>query len=69
MTTGGSPTGIAVGPDKNIWFTERDANRIGRLQTAAGIIAQLKATPITVGVPPPSPVSIHGRKPVDPAQR
>jgi streptogramin lyase/PKD repeat protein len=30
-TTGGTPAGIATGPDGAVWFTEQAANRIGRI--------------------------------------
>ena len=30
-TASGSVTGIAAGPDGNIWFTERNTNKIGRI--------------------------------------
>jgi virginiamycin B lyase len=34
------PTGIAAGPvDGTLWFTERTANKIGRI-TAAGVITE-----------------------------
>jgi len=32
-TVGSGPTWICVGPDKALWFTERDADAIGRLTT------------------------------------
>jgi hypothetical protein len=31
------PTGIAAGPDGNMWFTERETNRIGRITTGRGL--------------------------------
>ncbi|HMF27675.1 MAG TPA: hypothetical protein VKE42_02825 [Candidatus Cybelea sp.] len=33
FTVGSGPTWICVGPDKALWFTERDQNAIGRLTT------------------------------------
>src|SRR5258708_32599737 len=30
------PTGICAGPDKNIYFTELDANKIGRVSNLTG---------------------------------
>jgi DNA-binding beta-propeller fold protein YncE len=30
-TVNGGPLGIAAGPDGNLWFTERNGNRIGRI--------------------------------------
>jgi virginiamycin B lyase len=35
--TGGEPTGIAVGADGNLWFTEQIANQIGRITPAGDI--------------------------------
>ncbi len=34
-----TPTGIAAGPDGNLWFTESDGNRIGRI-TPGGTITE-----------------------------
>jgi streptogramin lyase len=31
ITAGASPYGVAVGPDKNIWFTELFYGRIGKV--------------------------------------
>src|SRR5262249_57726250 len=36
------PEGITRGPDGNLWFTESDANRIGRI-TTAGVVTQFSA--------------------------
>ena len=36
------PNGIAAGPDGNIWFTEYDGNKIGRI-TPAGAITEFSA--------------------------
>src|SRR5262249_57470974 len=47
LPPGATPAGIAVGPDGNIWFTELDGNRIGRLnlaQATPGVTATLSAT-------------------------
>src|SRR5512134_1964383 len=35
---GGSPTGIAVGPDGALWFAERGADRIGRISTSGDLV-------------------------------
>lgn len=32
-TANSSPQGIAAGPDGNLWFTESNANKIGRITT------------------------------------
>ena len=32
-TPGGRPRGIAAGPDGNVWFTEGQGDRIGRMTT------------------------------------
>ena len=31
LPTGGSPSGITAGPDGNLWFTEFNGNKIGRI--------------------------------------
>jgi virginiamycin B lyase len=36
-TFGGSPVGITTGPDGALWFTEQNANKIGRITTAGTI--------------------------------
>lgn len=45
------PQGLTVGPDRNLWFTEQFANRIGRMTTAGDFAFQAgtRATDITVG--------------------
>jgi len=37
--TVGDPDGTAVGPDGNIWFTERNASKIGRI-TLSGVVTE-----------------------------
>ena len=32
--TGGGPKFITAGPDGNVWFTEFDGNKIGRITTS-----------------------------------
>jgi hypothetical protein len=39
ITEGSSPSGIAAGPDGNLWFTEFNGNRIGRI-TPAGVVTE-----------------------------
>jgi hypothetical protein len=39
LTPSGGPGGIAAGPDGNLWFTERNANQIGRI-TTAGVVTE-----------------------------
>jgi virginiamycin B lyase len=48
-TAASGPFGIALGPDENIWFTEKDAGKIGRVD-AAGVIAEF--TPSTANTIP-----------------
>src|SRR5262245_60235950 len=49
-TLSSRPEGITRGPDGNLWFTEADANRIGRI-TPAGVVTQFPAG-ITPGSQP-----------------
>src|SRR3954469_5047322 len=42
ISPGARPFGITVGPDGNLWFTERGANRIGRI-TLAGVVTEFSA--------------------------
>ena len=42
LTTDSEPTGITLGPDGNIWFTEQQANKIGRI-TPSGTITEFSA--------------------------
>ena len=39
MSASAQPSGIAAGPDGNLWFTERSADNIGRI-TPAGVITE-----------------------------
>jgi hypothetical protein len=41
ITGGARPYGITAGPDGNLWFTELDGNRIGRISTAPVFIPTL----------------------------
>lgn len=50
-TANSSPGDIAVGPDKNLWFTELAGNRIGRL-TPSGIVTEF-------ALPHPSSAPVH----------
>jgi len=36
-TTDSAPWGIAAGPDGNLWFTETNGNKIGRITTSGTI--------------------------------
>ena len=56
ITAAATPIGITAGPDGNLWFTEQNGNRIGRITTAgvvtefsAGITAAAAPTGITAG--------------------
>ena len=56
MSVGSGPAGITAGPDGNLWFTEYDGNRIGRITTSgfitefsAGISAGARPLGITTG--------------------
>jgi streptogramin lyase len=35
LPAGGGPGGIAKGPDGNLWFTERDGDKIGRISPSS----------------------------------
>jgi streptogramin lyase len=48
-TLGSLPTGIAAGPDGNVWFTEQAGNRIGRI-TPGGVITEFLV--VTAGSAP-----------------
>ena len=58
------PDGIAAGPDGNLWFTEIDGNRIGRI-TPTGVVTEFSAG-ITAGAGPsasrPAPTAICGSR-------
>jgi virginiamycin B lyase len=43
LTPTAHPTQVAAGPDGNVWFTELDGNKIGRI-TAAGTITEFPLT-------------------------
>ena len=49
-----NPQGIAVGPDSNLWFTERGLNKIGRM-TTSGEVWSSRSPPATAnrGASPP----------------
>ena len=42
ITPGGAPWGIVTGPDGNLWFTQRGADRVGRI-TPAGVVTEFSA--------------------------
>src|SRR5476649_579595 len=42
ITAGAFPLGITAGPDGNLWFTEQNGNRIGRI-TPAGVVTEFSA--------------------------
>jgi len=44
-TTNGSPESISAGPDGNLWFTEPDANQIGRITPTGQITLFTVPTP------------------------
>jgi virginiamycin B lyase len=48
ISRGASPLGITAGPDGNVWFTEPERNRIGRI-TPKGKVTQFSA-----GISPPA---------------
>ena len=46
LTASSNPTAITAGPDGALWFTERGANKIGRI-TPAGIITEFSLPTLT----------------------
>jgi streptogramin lyase len=48
-TPASNPLGIAAGPDRNVWFTERAANRIGQI-TAFGTVTEFPVPTATSGL-------------------
>src|SRR5450432_3836757 len=50
ITASASPDSITAGPDGNLWFTEFNANQIGRI-TPAGVVTEFSAG-ITAGSGP-----------------
>src|SRR5205085_2120927 len=44
-TPQGGPYSIVVGPDRNLWFTEYDSSRIGRITTDGAITEYPLPTP------------------------
>jgi streptogramin lyase len=47
-TANSSPSSIAAGPDGNLWFTEQNANQIGKI-TAAGTVTEYGVGPDVQG--------------------
>ena len=43
-TAAANPTAITFGPDGNLWFTERDANKIAKINTA-GVVTEFPTLP------------------------
>src|SRR5436305_1635398 len=50
LSPGSFPTDIAAGPDGNLWFTEQNGNRIGRI-TPGGTITEFAVGLSPGGVP------------------
>ena len=55
LTAGGSPVGIAAGPDGNLWFTENAANQIGMINPTTHAITEFPIPTADSG-----PVGDHG---------
>src|SRR5215831_17112674 len=53
------PIGIVTGPDSNLWFTERTANKIGRL-TPAGVFTEFPLPVNGQGLSSQPTVILHG---------
>ena len=47
LAPGSHPTGITLGPDNALWFTEENANKIGRITTAGAINEYQIPTPFS----------------------
>jgi streptogramin lyase len=43
------PTGIAAGPDGNLWFTEYRGSNIGRISPATGVITEYAIPALNYG--------------------
>src|SRR5450755_2804878 len=50
ITAGAGPVGITAGPDGNLWFTENNHDKIGRI-TPLGVVTEFNAG-ITAGAQP-----------------
>ncbi len=50
-TSSSDPWGITAGRDGNLWFTEQDKNRIGRI-TTSGIIAEFSFSTRPMAITP-----------------
>ena len=50
ITSGANLAGIAAGPDGNLWFTEYDGDRIGRI-TPSGVVTEFSTGISTFGGP------------------
>ena len=55
LSDGSEPVGITAGPDGNIWFTERQGNRIGRMTTRG---VQLPGFPVPTRASRPDYITV-----------
>ena len=65
LTPFAEPFGIAAGPDGNMWFTERNANTVGRINTPLDRPAHRNTAPIAIpavgaAAPYPSEIAVAG---------
>ncbi len=55
------PTGITAGPDGNMWFTEMNAERIGRISPTAPPAVVKYPCPVDVTLHKPTPTTVGSR--------
>ena len=70
ISRGSAPSGITAGPDGNLWFTEFDGSRIGRI-TPAGVASEFPPTAaiLSIRLRGPRTVGVRVRCPSGAARR
>ena len=49
IPTAGIVNGITAGPDGNLWFTETNANKIGKISPATGVVTEFNIPTANAG--------------------